>query len=266
MNFKESKTIGIVGGMGPQAGAALYDSIISNTGASTDQQHLPVVLMAFPGKIEDRTLFLEGKVLTNPAYQIVEVIKKLVIAGADVIGLACNTSHAKAIFEVIESRINKFENKPLLLNMPLEVCNYISENHAGISRIGLMTTNGSYKSGLYKNLLQEKGYEVVIPDFTFQDSVIHRMIYDPIIGIKANPTCITKDVIELCGEAISFFKKNNAEAIVLGCTELPLVFKAKLIEGMLIIDSTECLAKALIREAVRQHTGNVYQADSLVLI
>jgi aspartate racemase len=266
MGSEKYEVIGIVGGMGPQAGLALYENIINNTPATTDQEHLSVILMAFPGRVDDRTLFLEGKVPTNPAYEIVRIIEKLTLAGAKIIGIACNTSHSPAIFDIVLSKINKFKNKPVLVNMPREVCNYLSKDHAGISRIGVMTTNGTYNSGFYTTMLQEFGYEAVIPDPAFQDAVIHRMIYDPEIGIKANPTGITREVMSLWEEAMAFFRKNNAGAIILGCTELSLVLKTDEADGMPLIDSTKCLAKALIREAMARSTAIAYGADKLISI
>ncbi|MBA4057075.1 MAG: aspartate racemase [Marivirga sp.] len=249
MGFENSKVIGIVGGMGPKAGIALYEAVISQTQATTDQQHLPVVLMSFPGNIVDRTLFLEGRISPNPAYEIAKVIRKLTMSGAQIIGIACNTSYSSAIFDVIESEMDRLGIRSKLLNMPLEVCNYISKNHSEVSRIGLMTTNGVYKSQLYKTMLEDKGYEVVIPDLEFQNEVIHRLIYDPQIGIKANSSRISEQAKLLCNEAMEFFRMNDAEAVVLGCTELSLVLSLHDVDGMYIIDSTKCLAKALIREA-----------------
>lgn len=249
MKLENSKVIGIVGGMGPQAGIALYESLISNTPGFIDQQHLSVILMAFSKNIPDRTLYLEGQISINPAFEIANVIKKLTISGAQVIGIACNTSHSSAIFDVIVSEIQKFDSKIKLLHMPLEVCNYISNKYSKLSRIGLMTTNGTYKSGLYKNMLLQRGYEVIVPDYIFQNDVIHKMIYDHKIGIKANSNNITKEARLLCKEALLFFKANNVQAIVLGCTELSLILKTSKVYDMFIIDSTECLAKALVREA-----------------
>jgi aspartate racemase len=250
MRSENPKIIGIVGGMGPRSGVALYESILANTPASKDQDHLSVVLMSFSRDIEDRTLFLEGKAAVNPAYEIVRVIEKLTVAGATVIGIACNTSHTPDIFDLIRSKVNVLKGKPMLLNMPLEVCSYISRYCKGISRIGLMTTNGTYKSGLYRRMLEERGFEVVVPEPVFQDKVIHRMVYDPEIGIKANSTCISDEVLSLCDTALAFFKNSNAGAIILGCTELSLVLKSDEANGMSVIDSTTCLAKALIREAM----------------
>jgi aspartate racemase len=263
MKPESSKVIGIVGGMGPQAGIALYESLIGNTQAETDQQHLSVVLIAFPKNIVDRTLFLEGQISTNPGYEIANVIEKLIISGAEVIGIACNTSHSSAIFDIIVSEIEKLDRKIKLLHMPLEVCNYIAENHSTLSRIGLMTTNGTYRSGLYKNMLQARGYEVVVPDAVFQNEVIHKMIYDPQVGIKSNPSCVTLETKSLYREAMLFFKQNNVEAIILGCTELSLILGSREVEGMFVIDSTECLAKALIREAFIDEVAGTTNLTSL---
>jgi len=232
--------------MGPRAGIALYERITCGTPAAADQDHLSVILMAFPKKIVDRTLFLEGIVPVNPAYEIARVIDRLAASGAEVIGMACNTSHSPRIFDVILSEIDRFPRKLNLLHMPREVGNYFNDEYPGIRRIGVMATNGTYRSGLYNDILEERGYEVVIPDRDFQNDVIHRMIYDPHIGIKANANCITEEASILFNEALTYFKRRKAEAIVLGCTELSLV--GEKMEGMLLVDSTACLARALIRE------------------
>ncbi|MEQ9659939.1 MAG: hypothetical protein RLO00_17505, partial [Fulvivirga sp.] len=62
----EHRTIGIVGGMGPQAGVTLHEAIVRHTSAITDQEHLSVILMTFPRAIQDRTKFLCGLTKENP--------------------------------------------------------------------------------------------------------------------------------------------------------------------------------------------------------
>jgi aspartate racemase len=241
--------IGIVGGMGPQAGVMLCNQIVSCTDAYLDQQHLPVILMSFPERIADRTAFLEGYVKTNPAYQIVKVIQQLERAGASIVGMACNTSHAGPILDVILEELDVRGSNVKLLNMPAETCHYLSYNHPEIKRVGLMATNGTYRSGVYETLLRKNGYVVVQPDLSFQEEVIHRMIYDPIIGIKANPDNSAERVKHLTEKALCFFRNNDAQAIILGCTELSLVLTDSEAEGMVIVDSTKALAKALVNEA-----------------
>src|SRR5690349_15710985 len=88
--------IGIVGGVGPEAGGILYQYITMYTSASCDQEHLSVILMSFPKYIADRTDFIKGKTAANPACEIAAVIRKLYMAGARIMGIACNTSHVPA--------------------------------------------------------------------------------------------------------------------------------------------------------------------------
>jgi aspartate racemase len=270
MDLKEDKIIGIVGGMGPQSGSALFNCITCNTSATMDQLHLSAILMSFPKHIVDRSLYLAGSIPVNPAFNIANVIQKLEQAGASLIGIACNTSHAPEIYDVILDELEKKNCKVKLIHMPFEVCNAIKKSGSSIRRVGLMTTNGTYKSGVYKKLLLELNYEPVVPDFEFQNNTIHKMIYDPEFGVKSNPTTITDDVKFLFDKALHFFEDQKADAIILGCTELSLIVREYEIKDMIVLDSIEILANALIREATAQavdsNTNNFFRKQSMELI
>jgi aspartate racemase len=250
MNSFNSKVIGIVGGMGPLAGNELMNRITRNTPAASDQDHLPVILASFPADIADRTRFLEGKEKENPGFAIGRVIQRLESAGASVIGLACNTSHVPSIFNTVKETLRMRNSNVQLLSMPVETCRYIQNNLPAVKRVGLMTTNGTYRSGMYQHLLQSAGYEVVNAEPVFQNHVIHRMIYDPEWGIKATPSGISAQVKSLQQEALDFFASNNTDAIILGCTEFSLLFGGDNVRGMQLVDTTECLAKALVYTCV----------------
>ena len=208
--------------------------------------------MSFPKYLVDRTAFLEGAIKINPAYAIAGIIQKLEKAGATIVGIGCNTSYAPEIFNVLLEELNKMNSQVKLLNMPLETCRYISDNYPQVSRVGLMTSNGTYKSKTYKSMLEAFGFEVVVPGYDFQNEMIHKMIYDPQFGIKTSSDTIETDVILLMNKALSFFKEKKAEAVILGCTEFSLVLNEHRVEDMLIVDSTESLARALIREASKK--------------
>ncbi len=102
------KTIGIGGGVGPYAGLDLAKKIFDNTEAQHDQEHLDVLLVNNPRLIDDWTAYIlavrDGKVATDPATDpanpgrgIVACIRKLAAAGAEVVGVPCNTAHAPLI-------------------------------------------------------------------------------------------------------------------------------------------------------------------------
>jgi aspartate racemase len=245
----EKRVIGIVGGMGPQAGLALFDSVIRCTNAVTDQQHIPVIMISFPGKIADRTMFLEGAGVVNPAFSIAAVIRQLETAGAEVVGIACNTAYSPRIYNVILSELDKVGSGVKLAHMPSETCRFIRETYPSVRRIGIMSTNGTYRSRIYEDTLKEQGYDVIVPDAEFQENVIHRMIYDPDFGIKANPDRISDEVQLLKEQALDYFRMRNAQALLLGCTELSLLEKELKCQDLIVIDSCEGLARGLIREA-----------------
>ena len=124
----DTKTIGVVGGVGPYAGIDLVKKIFDNTKANTDQENLPVALISIPEKIHDRTEFLLDETKPNPAKQIFEIIKQLESIGAIVVGIPCNTVHSPKIFDVIKNKLSESKSKVKLINMIKEVTNHIQKN------------------------------------------------------------------------------------------------------------------------------------------
>src|SRR5687768_203879 len=107
MQANMNNTIGIVSGLGPSAGLDLAQKILNETLACRDQEHVPLVLVSIPELIGNRTSFILGQSSVNPADGIVQAISKLQAAGAGIIGIPCNTSHADSIFSCIKDYAGK---------------------------------------------------------------------------------------------------------------------------------------------------------------
>ena len=239
--------IGIVGGMGPYSGTDLLEKIFDNTIANNDQEYIDTVLLSMGSKVEDRTQYLLGKVKVNPAISIAKLLLKLQSMGVTVAGIPCNTSHSKEIFDVIKFELKKVNSSIKLLNMIDETISFIDSFYPkNIERIGILSTTGTYKSGIYKIPLLSKGYEVIVPPYEMQEKYIHPAIYDPIYGIKSVSNPINKQARKNLMKGIDFFKENNVEVVILGCSEIPLAIKETIINTMQIIDPTNILARALI--------------------
>src|SRR5690606_41469903 len=103
--MEQERIIGVIGGMGPYAGLDLVRKIFDHTAASRDQDHLPVALLSYPGRIRDRSLFLlratEEDSGVNPAEAIAGIALELDRLGATVAGIPSNTAHAPAILDVV---------------------------------------------------------------------------------------------------------------------------------------------------------------------
>ncbi len=85
------KTIGILGGMGPQATVSLFQKIIDRKQALCDQEHIPL-LIDNNTAIPDRTDYILGKGI-NPRPEIIRSAVRLENAGADLLIMPCNTAH-----------------------------------------------------------------------------------------------------------------------------------------------------------------------------
>lgn len=239
--------IGIVGGVGPYAGLDLMKKIFDQTQAEKDQDHVDTMLLSLPSGILDRTEFLEGRVEKNPAFAIANVLSRLEEAGAYVAGIPCNTAHTDRIFEVVLSELQRKKKSIRVLNMVSETVSYIQSQHPQLERIGVLSTTGTYKSRVYVKALENQGFQVFIPEKEMQEKHIHPAIYDPVYGIKSQSDPIGSQARENLQMGFDFLEGQGAQAVILGCTEIPLAFPGPFVGGMTAIDPTLVLARALLK-------------------
>lgn len=240
--------IGVVAGVGPYAGLDLLNKILLQTVANRDQDHLTVASISQPNQIPDRTAFLLGQTTINPASAMLEQLLKLEQIGAQVAGIPCNTAHAPAIFNEIQRGLEASGSKLTLLHMIIEVGREIRRSFPAINKVGVLSTTGTAVTHIYPINLEPLGFEIVTPNEALQKEAIHPAIYDPVYGIKA------------CGQAterarqdlmlgVRQLQEAGAQAIVLGCTEIPLAIQEEQFDSMIVIDPALILARSLIAAA-----------------
>jgi aspartate racemase len=237
--------IGILGGMGPEAGIALSKNIICNTIANKDQEHLPQILFSVPESVPDRTDFITGKITENPGYQIAKVLLQMESCGITVAAMACNTAHVPEIFDVIVSELIKNSSNLQLLHMIKETGKFIKEHYNDKKRVGILGTTGTYITRQY-DIISEYGLTVLNISEEEQEQ-LQKAIYDPDYGIKANAGNISPVTRQILTDSIMSLIGKGAELIILGCTELPLVFSEPRFNGISVIDPSVVVARALIK-------------------
>ena len=240
--------IGIVGGVGPYAGGDLFRKILDQTDATTDQGHLSVALLSVPARIADRTEFLLRRTGENPAGAMARVILDLERLGAAVVGIPCNTAHAPEIFKSILGDLRAAGSKVHLVHMIHEVARFLREQLPRVRTVGVLCTTGTHRTQVYPDCLEPEGFRVVLPDERRQQAV-QQAIYDGEFGLKARPDPASDAAKEILAGAINALRQSGAEAIVLGCTEIPLAVETDRIDQTAIVDANLVLARALIREA-----------------
>jgi aspartate racemase len=237
--------IGVIGGVGPYAGLDLLEKIARQTAATTDQEHLPVFSISWPDQVPDRTAFILGEIAANPAYPILDQLALLARMGATVAGIPCNTVHAPAIFSVITREVTGFSQPLKLLSMITEVADHLETAMPGCKTVGVLATTGTIQARVYPQALEPRGFRVLVPDPSVQQTAVHPAIYDPNNGIKAcGATAWAREKL-LKGTAD--LQRQGAQAIILGCTEIPLVLTEPAINGIPLTNPTLILARALIR-------------------
>ena len=240
--------IGVVGGAGPFAGLDLCNKILEETIAEKDQEFLTVINLSQPAQILDRTEYLLRPVAQNPGIAIAKQVQRMAQIGAKVAAIPCNTAHSAPIFDVIIAELARKRMDVNFLHMIRETAVSLQAAHPTIKKVGVLSTTGTYRAEIYPQFLQPAGFEVLVPDEELQISQIHPAIYDLVYGIKANGKSTRQARQNLLNGAMAL-KEQGAEAVILGCTEIPLAIWETAVYDMIVIDPTRILARALIREA-----------------
>ena len=240
--------IGIVGGAGPYAGLDLAQKLLQQTIAKSDQDYLPTLLISTPGLIEDRTDFLLGETENNPADAIYSNLSDLEKLGATVAGIACNTAHAPEIRNVFLEKLKISESNLKLLDMISETADFLKIDCQEVKTVGVLSTIGTWKAGFYPELLGEYGFEVLTLNEQQQQHLHNEALFNPVYGIKVQANPVSTQARYALLESVNTLEKQGAQAIILGCTEIPLGIPERILGKTYFVDPGLILARALIRE------------------
>lgn len=230
------KIIGILGGMGPEATIDLFTKIVKGTKVKKDQDHLRILIDNNP-KIPDRTLAIQRKG-PSPLIQLIRSAAVLEKAGADFIVIPCVTAHH--FFEPLQKRV-----KTPILHLVEETVKYIQTRLKGIRKIGLIATTGTIQTGLFQKAFSHHVIELILPVPKVQKKWVMEAIYGK-KGIKViGPSEDSKCLILKASKSLI---KQGAQAVIAGCTEVPLVLKKEDL-SVPVIDTITILAKAAIVKA-----------------
>src|SRR5829696_150404 len=242
--FSKRAVIGVVGGMGPLAGVRLVEHITRMTSAKRDQDHLDLVLVSMPGRISDRTEFLLGRNMENPAAAVAECVRLLARAGATYVGMACNSVHAAPIWDAITDNLARSGCEAKLLHLIEETGVEVAARMPSASKVGVLGTTGTVRSDLYGPVLRAAGLEVLYLDDRRQGEV-HAAIYNETDGVKAVAQ-VSDRVRNVVAQAACELIDNGARCVVLGCTELAEALPVENLSGASVIDPSLVMARRLI--------------------
>lgn len=223
-----ARKLGVIGGLGPVATAYFYELLCRMTDARLDQEHIDMVIIS-KSSIPDRTDFILGRSTDSPLPHLIEAGKVLELMEVDYIAIPCITAH------YFHEEISGILKVPII-HIIKETVRYLKEH--GITKAGIMATEGTIKSGLFQKELVQNGIMPIIPTNIGQE-FISNIIYKNIkAGLPVN--------MDQFNEVKTDMIKRGADTIILGCTELSLIKRDENI-GSGFIDSLEVLASCSIK-------------------
>lgn len=239
-----TQVVGILGGMGPAAGADFVRLFVDACAQHMRAVGEPVRDQAFPEHwlaqvpVPDRTGALEhsGEGAHQPLEPMLQALGRLAALGSRAVAIACNTAHAW--HATLQQRFPQIE----LLHVAREVAAHLAAQ--GRTRVALMATEGTYRVRLYEQALADAGLECHLP-LPAERAMVMRGIYD---GVKAGDLHLAEACFSEVALALS--RRHGDVAIVMGCTEVPLGLQGSVAtQGLTLVDPARVLAGALANRA-----------------
>ena len=147
--------------------------------------------------------------------------------------------------DVAVAMLHEASPKTRFVHMIDSVVAFIRESLPHARKIGVLSTKGTYATGLYQDALSAAGFVPLFPDEEGRERV-QQAISNTAYGIKAQSNPVTPEARgALLAEAEKLVEQ-GADAVILGCTEIPLALTEPDLRGVPLLDATKVLARALI--------------------
>ena len=247
--------IGILGGMGTQAGLDFCNKLAILNRGKIDQEYPLFVLYNkanIPGRPESigiHTSNLSNRLINKKSKKKYLLVLKSLLNGCQLLKksnckflvIPCNTAHYW--YDDLKKRINL-----PIINMPREVFNHTIKQCKKNSSVGLLATEGTLKTGVY-NKFFDKRYNLIFPELKIQKKSVNQAIKFVKMGNVKAANRIIKP-------AIDYLIKKKCKKIILGCTELPIAifaFKSfkKIKTSKIFLDPNLILANAAMKKYKR---------------
>lgn len=203
------KTIGIVGGLSPESTVLYYTTIVEEYRRRYGNEEYPEIVI-YSVNFGEFTRLMEKGRFEEAASIIIEAVKLLHKAGADFAIISANTPH------MFLSRLLRESPIPIISIIDALAEKLIQDN---IGKVGLLGTKFTLTQRFYVKELRKHGIEALVPDSKGIE-IVNKIIYEELVkGIIRDSS--REKLLAVAKELI----RRGAEAIVLACTELPLILK-----------------------------------------
>lgn len=228
------KKIGIIGGIGPESTVDYYKLIIGAFHERQAEAGYPEIII-YSANLSALMRILEAGDWENLTDWLLEKVVALHKAGAEFAVIGSNTPHI--VFDRVSSR------------SPVPMLSIIEETRKsaqkrGCKKLGLLGTRFTMQSDFFKKPFEDNGMAVVVPEQKDQELIHHRLFSEIELGIIKDST--REELLSIIKEMID---RHSIDALILGCTELPLILKQDKF-GIPFLNTTAIHAESIVNYCV----------------
>jgi aspartate racemase len=225
------KTVGIIGGIGPESTIEYYRSIIAGYRAQRSDGSSPSIILT--SLDVNKLLDLMGASrLSEVTDYLADGLQKLARAGADFGIIAANTPHI--VFDEVQRR------SPILLISIVEAT-CAEARKRGLPTVGLLGTRYTMQAKFYPEVFSREGITLVVPGKDEQD-----YIHEKYVGELLKDKFLPETREELLGIIHRMKEQKQIEGVILGGTELPLLLRDETAFGIPLLDTTQIHVRAVV--------------------
>lgn len=225
------KTVGVIGGLGPETTSEFYLDLIFSCQKTSKVQRPSIVISSvpLPYQIEEDAIAKNTGIERVLPFLTTEA-KRLEISGADFLVMPCNSLH------IFIKEIRGSVSIPVL-SIIEETVKFIKKE--GYKRVGIISTSATIQNKLYENAFKDAGIEYVTPD-DFQQAKMGKIILNLVTGQQRNQD--REEIIKI----IDTFDTKDVDCVALACTDLQLLIPKH--KNLPIFDTMKILAESTVRE------------------
>lgn len=225
------KTIGLIGGLGPEATVDYYKAIIATFSAKNKELNYPEIIIYSVNMSEFIGLLTNKKYEQATAY-LLEKIDALQRAGADFAAITANTPH------LLFDELKKYSPIPLI-SIVEATCDEAQKNK--LKKPGLFGTSFTMDASFYPEVFQKYGIEIVVPEQDDKERINEKLFSEIELGIFKDET---REM--LIGIIQKMVDMQHIDSIILGCTEFPLILPEPEYCGIPVLNTSQIHVKEII--------------------
>jgi|ERR1700682_286164 len=229
------KTVGIVGGIGPESTIEYYRQILACYREVNPDGPAPSIVI---NSIDVKKVLglVADKELAQLTEYLTAEVQRLASAGADFAVLAANTPHI--VFDEVQQR-----SSIPMISIVKATCDAVKAQ--GVKRVGLFGTRFTMQAGFYQSVFAKTGITLVLPGEKDQ-----AYIHEKYVNELLNNIFSTETRSELLAIVDRLIESEHIDGVVLGGTELPLLLRNSVHRGIQLIDTTRTHVWAVIAELI----------------